>query len=479
MKQDDRNVSLNNKITCFSCNFFFHYSVKQGAYFMNHYPNFLLQENLRMNRIVLLLLFVALTAGVVSAQTTLTLDKAVKLVTERNTVVVQARNTLDARRSAVQAAYGNFLPSVSFSGDYSTSRTKTPLVTTTGSQYSTGVGASVTLFDGFANTSGYTQAQEEESASLQDLNQSEKNAIYRTHLLFLDVFRKYQLLKVSEDNLKRSQQQLTRISEANKVGSVALADVYRQRVQVGSDELAVIQSQNDFDNAKADLLAYLAVDNQSEYTIDFAGIATDADANEFQEVNTKYSNFDNLFKQAIANRPDYLSAVYSFNSSDAGLTTAKAGCYPRVSADARYGYSGVDLGDMFDNNSLSFGLSLSYSIFNGFQTTSRIEQAQVAKRNAEEQLNQTKRQIQVELRKALLDLEASQKQAIVTKTSVESAEMDRKIAEEKYNLGAGTLLDVLIAQANYTNAMSNKVNAVIGYLLSKKQVEFALGTISQ
>ncbi|MBI5215209.1 MAG: TolC family protein [Ignavibacteriae bacterium] len=456
---------------------------------MKHYPNFLLQENLRMNRIVLLLLFVALAASVVTAQTTLTLDKAVKLVTERNTVVVQARNTLDAKRSAVQAAYGNLFPTVGISGDYSTSRTKSTFYNgiqlgtssdvQTNSQYSTGVGANVTLFDGFANTSGIELAEQQEGASLQDLNQSEKNAIYRTHLLFLDVFRKYQLLKVSEDNLKRSQQQLTRISEANKVGSVALADVYRQRVQVGSDELAVIQSQNDFDNTKADLLAYLAVDNPTEYTVDFAGIATDVDANEFQEVNAKYSNFDNLLKQAITNRPDYLSAVYSFNASEAGVTSAKASNYPTVSASASYGYSSSELSKLFDNNSLRFGLSLNYSLFNGFQTTSRIEQAQVGKRNAEEQLNQTKRQIQVELRKALLDLEAAQKQAVVTKTSVESAEMDHKIAQEKYNLGAGTLLDVLIAQANYTNALSNKVNAVIGYLLSKKQVEFALGTISQ
>jgi outer membrane protein TolC len=57
--------------------------------------------------------------------------------------------------------------------------------------------------------------------------------------------------------------------------------------------------------------------------------------------------------------------------------------------------------------------------------------------------------------------------------------MDRKIAEEKYNLGAGTLLDLLVATANYTTALSNKVNAVVGYLLSKKQAEYALGTLSK
>jgi outer membrane protein TolC len=57
--------------------------------------------------------------------------------------------------------------------------------------------------------------------------------------------------------------------------------------------------------------------------------------------------------------------------------------------------------------------------------------------------------------------------------------MDRKIAEEKYNLGAGTLLDLLVATANYTGALSDKVDAVISFLLAKKNTELALGTISK
>jgi outer membrane protein TolC len=68
---------------------------------------------------------------------------------------------------------------------------------------------------------------------------------------------------------------------------------------------------------------------------------------------------------------------------------------------------------------------------------------------------------------------------MITQKSVASAEMDRKIAEEKYSLGASTLLDLLVATANYTTALSNKVNAVMSFLLAKKAVEYSLGTISR
>ena len=99
--------------------------------------------------------------------------------------------------------------------------------------------------------------------------------------------------------------------------------------------------------------------------------------------------------------------------------------------------------------------------------------------NAQEDMNQSERQIAVDIRKALLDLSQAEKRIIVTKTSVASAEMDRKIAEEKYNLGAGTLLDMLVANANYTNAVSGKVNAIFDFLLAKKSMEYALGSITR
>jgi outer membrane protein TolC len=44
----------------------------------------------------------------------------------------------------------------------------------------------------------------------------------------------------------------------------------------------------------------------------------------------------------------------------------------------------------------------------------------------------------------------------------------RKIAEEQYNLGAGTLLDLLVASAGYVNAEANGVNAAYNYVISKR-----------
>ena len=226
-------------------------------------------------------------------------------------------------------------------------------------------------------------------------------------------------------------------------------------------------------------MVWLRIDYNGEYKFDFSGIPDNIDTTEFTAVNARYADYNALVSSAVEKRPDYHATVDGLTSAEAAESGAKAGYFPTVSAAGSFGYNNALLSNLTDNRNLTVSLSVSLPIFNGFSTQNQIEQAQVGRRNAEEQLRQAERQIRVDVRKALLDLESAEKQVNVTQTSVESADMDRKIAEEKYSLGAGTLLDLLVASANYTTALSNKVNAVTNYLFAKKQTEFALGLITK
>ena len=95
--------------------------------------------------------------------------------------------------------------------------------------------------------------------------------------------------------------------------------------------------------------------------------------------------------------------------------------------------------------------------------------------NADLSVQQAQRNINVQIKEALLDLDASRKQYDVSQKGLISAEQDYKIAEERYNLGAGTLLDLLTANANLVNAQANKVNATYNFITQKKNVEYVLG----
>jgi outer membrane protein len=417
----------------------------------------------------------------------LTLDDCIRIALERNIEIRRARYAVETSSSNVLSAYGVFLPSLNITGNWSRLQKETPFTFIPGlglvpiptletyNSFSTSVSTNILLFNGFANIANLNRAKSNYLSADYSFRRTRQTVIFQTHQLYLNVLRTKQLLKVSQDNLKRSRGQLERIREANRVGSVSLADVYRQEVQVGSDELALIRAQNDYEKAKTDLIAYLGLDPSIDYEFEDPSIGVDT--MEFIDIREWISNLQALISEAFENRPDYKSAIFNLNASRSGVTSAYSGYMPTISAFASYRLDSDQIRTLTDNRTLGWGINISFPIFDRFQLQTRIQQAKIDVKNAEVQIEQVKRQINSDIRKAVLDLESAMKQLEVAERQVKSAELDLKTAEEKYNVGSGTLLDLLVATANYTQALSSRVNAIYDYIIAKTQLRYALGTL--
>jgi outer membrane protein len=428
---------------------------------------------------LLLVAFITLTNA--QQPTILTLDQAIKLALENNLSVIKAQNNVDAAQSSVLAAYGSYLPTLSASGSWD--RTKSdaaatalqPAVSSIGNSFRAGVSLGYTIFDGFRREASFNRTTASATATEQTAVRMRQSIRFQTESEFLNILRLEQLVKVSEENLKRDQRQLERITESNRVGALSLADVYRQQSQVATDELNVINAQNNYNKAKADLIALIGLDMSTEYQFADDGLSIMIDPSELKASAEKYKNFEDLVQRATTARPDYLAARESFNASESGVTSARSGYFPRISASAGYGLSNSELSKLSDNKSLSWGVGISWSIFDAFQTNEALQTAIVTKKNSETSLKQAEREIGVEIKKTLLDLEAARKQVEVSQKGLRSATEDRKIAEERYNLGAGTLLDLLTANANFVNAEANTINSSFSYNIAKRNMEYVIG----
>ncbi len=425
------------------------------------------------------------TAMVASAQTkALTLDQARQIALERNLSIAQAQNNVEAAQAGVLAATGNYLPTLSASGGWNRSQREGPITIqgitipntkTVTNYFSTDLNLNYTIFDGFAREGTYTRSSANAIASEQTAARTRQSIVFQVESAYLNVLRNEQLVKVSEENLKRDQRQLERITESNRVGALSRADVYRQQSQVASDELSLINAQNSFDKAKADLLALIGLDVNENYAIADPSISTEISQSEFDATISQYNNFKELSQRALAKRPDYVGAHESVRSAEGGVASARSGYLPTVSAFAGHGFSNSELSKLTANKNLNWGINLRWNIFDGFGTNQALQSAQVQKKNAELSLQQTERNINVEVKKALLDLDAARKAYDVSQKGLTSATEDRKIAEERYNLGAGTLLDLLTGNAGLVNAQANKVNAVYNYITAKRNVEYSIG----
>ncbi len=441
---------------------------------------------------IALTLFLAIGAfaQTMSQPKLLTLGRAVEIALELNPTVRQAQNNLEREQAAVLSSYGNFLPSVSISSDWrgNTGESFLPdgqkLPSTSVRSFSSSLGASMTVFDGFSNTSTLNQASSNAISSEYGLSRTRQNVVYQTRRLFYEVLRTRRLLEVAESSLKYNQQQLERVQETARLGSASLVNVYQQQSQVGQDEVRLVQAQNDYDNARANLVAFIGLDVTETYTIEDSTIPTElTQLNAAMEKSTM-QEFRRLVETALGSRLDYQASKENYHAAESGVTIARSGYYPRITASTGYGLSGnnrviSEFDDFKNTRSFSWGLSFTFPIFSGFRTNQTEQAALVAKKNSEVTLQDTERKIQVELRSALLQLEFAEKNYDAAVKSLQYQEQNLKVNQEKYNVGSGTILDLLFAQNNYNSALTSKINAVYQYLSAKSNLELALGSIQQ
>ncbi len=438
-------------------------------------------------RLVALTFLLLASFALVPAQSkNLTLDEVIRIALDSNMTVIQAQNNFEATESGVMASYGRYLPSISGGGGWTRYQNEGQLyaggipipgssATVTSESFTASLNASLTLFDGFDRGASINRANAVNEASQQTVKRTRQSIVFQVESAYLNVLRLEQLVQVALENLKRDNRQLERITESNRVGALSLADVYRQQSQVASDELLVINAQNNFGKSKADLVALIGLSFDQDYEFSDPSLSVTIDTAEVEVLRAQYSDRAALTGRALTVRPDYLGFKKNYEASSSSVTSAKSNYWPSLNAFAGLSSNEELFGRVFQPKSFSWGVRLNWTIFDGFGTNMAVQNAIASRRNAEITIAQAERNISVEVRKAQLDLDAAVKQYDASQKGVLSASEDRKIAEERYNLGAGTLLDLLTANAGLVNAEANLVNASYNFIIAKRNMQYVLG----
>ena len=427
------------------------------------------------------------------SQKLLTLEEAVNIALQRNTVLQKSVNSIDSYQSNVKAAYGNLLPSLGAQGNWQWTRSETrggflplpnggflPLpdlkVISETRSYNVGAGTNWTLFDGLSNIATVSQSKNNLESAQLSLARLKQTIVYQTISSYYDVINNGELLKVKEEDVKWNQKNFETINERNKLGAVTLADVYAQQVKVGNAELEVIRAKNNLETAKSNLLYYLGLDVLDNYSFSDSLSANDRDIIG-RHIDANYQDLSDLVTKSLSSRYDYQSAKLSLESALNGITIARSGYFPSLTnSNSFYTYSD-NVKTLFQNKNYIVGLTLNVPIFSGFSTENRLQLAEVGAMNSKADLSDLERDIKRNIQKTYLDLQAAEKSLEVSKGNVAAAEESRRIQQEKYALGSSTLLDVLVANSDYLTAQTNLINAEYAYIVLSEQVKYQLGVL--
>jgi outer membrane protein TolC len=304
------------------------------------------------------------------------------------------------------------------------------------------------------------------------LTGTEQEILLQVKSRYYDVIKAKELLKVAEETLSASDEELVRIETMQQIGSVSRAEVYQQKVRVGENKLALIEAQNNLANAKTDLNFTLGID-----------INTDLEPeDESLEIQSVEFEFEDLIEDALQNRVDYQAAKDNVESAKANITISRSEYYPQLSFNADYNWFDVKFPDskqdLDEFDSYSFSINMRMNLFNGFRTKSNVSTAKANLISAEAQLEQTKRQVILDVKKALLNIQQSRENIEVTNENLVSSEEDYRLARERYNIGAGTLLEQITSQILLTRAKANRIQALYDFKYSLAALELAVGKLS-
>ena len=400
------------------------------------------------------------------------------------------KNNYESSKSQVLNAYGQLIPNLAVQGGWSWYRVndiggiqrdffgqdvQVPPSQTDTRSYDVGLGGSFTLFNGLSNYETINQAKNNVKASEYNLSKQKQNIVYETTDFFYLALNAAELLKVRDENVQYYKKFLETVQERNKLGAVAVADVYSAQVQLGNAELQSIQAQNDNETIKNNLLNFLALNVMDEYTfVDPFGtdkaVDTDKYMKDFQDIQTMVS-------AALDSRFDYKSQEATLDAARNGINSAKGGIYPSLTGLYQYYTYAADFNSLFNRKTFNVGLTLNVPIFSNFNVENQIQMAEVSYNNAREDLSVLERQVKIDVKQGFNDLVAAKKTLDVAVNNAIYAEETRKINQERYNLGSATILDVLQAGRDFTDAQRNKINAIYDFYRQHDKLTNSLGRL--
>ncbi len=130
----------------------------------------------------------------------------------------------------------------------------------------------------------------------------------------------------------------------------------------------------------------------------------------------------------------------------------------------------------FVGTSTSWGLNINWNIFDGLIRESQLTRARINRNNAMADFSDERNRVQLAIKKAYLELNKATAQVKVSEENVASATQDMSLAQEKYNLGAASILELLDAQVSLKDAQVSLIKARFDQNLAVARLRNEMGT---
>ncbi len=328
--------------------------------------------------------------------------------------------------------------------------------------------ATLNLFDGFSKYGSLRSARHSLEAADATVGYTRERVVEDVVAAYYNLVRYEKLAEVAREARDRAARELERTETYFKLGSAAKSDVLQQRVALENTKLDVVVAENSIKKGQADLAYAMNRPLQGQFAVDASVLETDFAVSEVGE----------LYGEALRNRLDLQGSERTLEARRQDVKAARGSLFPSLDVYGNYGRDNNESPYKFGaqvSEATSYGYSVSWNIFDRLQTYSGISRAKASARIAEYQLEQARLNVQVEIRQLHNALVEARERASVSRETIVQSEEGLRLAQERFRVGAGTALDVIVAQVNLTSARAQEVQAKCDFLIARASLDRALG----
>jgi outer membrane protein len=465
---------------------------------------------------------------------TLTLDEAITLARRNNPDFLQQANDVAAADWVVRDAYGSLLPGASASTSYNYQAAGTQRVgsfgdigvTNSTDYYSSNynLGLSYRLSGATLMAPGQAKSQRRATAA------GVEAAVFA---LRTDVTRQYLAVKRAQDGVDLAEQELERANDNLRlararveVGAAIPMEATQAEIERGRAEVGLLQAQNSVETERLRLAQVLGTDLPLDVELTTAFAVTDVPWTDTQlqsfalethpslqaaraaesatqtgvrMARSSYlpsmslsagisgfmrqaGNSEFLVNQAWENVNAQQDQCVLLNQISSGLSTP----LPGTPADcSRFTLTTEDEQRIRDSNSLfpfgyernpfSASLTISLPIFDGLSRERQVEQAKIARSDAELRRKSEEMRLRTEIAAALGTARTGSRSAELEARNAELADEQLRLARERYRLGAASYIELQEAETLKARADRSYLNALYQFHESLAALEAAVG----
>jgi outer membrane protein len=181
---------------------------------------------------------------------------------------------------------------------------------------------------------------------------------------------------------------------------------------------------------------------------------------------------DDLISTALAVRPEILALEFQSESAARFQKAERDLLFPSIRALGAVGDTPVRNPVISPNWYGAVGIDVEVPVFNGFLFTARAKEASLREQASRERLRDLRDRISRDVRTSWLNANTAYQRLAVTQQLVDQANLALNLAQARYHLGLGSIVELSQAQLQQTQAQISNAQAMYDYRLSLAVLQY-------